>query len=125
MSKTLVRTLIPIVLVVLGVAALFFALRPEERPAADAEPRERAIDVEIQGDAMNPATISLAEGDRATLRISADRPAEFHVHGYDLEQEVAPDEPAELSFEADITGRFAIEDHETDAEMGALIVEPR
>jgi hypothetical protein len=36
-----------------------------------------------------------------------------------------PGEPAELSFEATTTGRFPIEDHDTEAELGTLIVQPR
>lgn len=122
MTKATSRTLILIVLVVLGLVGLFFALRPAPPSAG---PEERAVDLEIRGDAMTPAEVALGEGDQANLRIIADRPIEFHLHGYDLEQEVLPGEPGELSFDADITGRFEIEDHNTDAVLGTLIVEPR
>ncbi len=49
----------------------------------------------------------------------------MHVHGYDLEEEIEPDEPTKISFEADLTGRFPVENHDTEAELGALVVEPR
>lgn len=74
---------------------------------------------------MSPDEVSVGEGDRVTLNVTADRPVEIHVHGYDVEREVEPDETAELSFEADKTGRFPMEDHDTEADLGVLVVEPR
>lgn len=118
------RILILIVVVVLVLGGLFFALRPAPREEA-AVPQESTVDIDIQGDAMNPSAISVGEGDMVNLNITADRPIEFHTHGYDLEEEVTPEEPAEISFIADLTGRFEIEDEETQTELGTLIVEPR
>jgi hypothetical protein len=57
--------------------------------------------------------------------VSAEEPVEVHVHGYDIEEEVEPEEPASISFDADLTGRFDIEDHETEAVIGTLVVRPR
>ena len=74
---------------------------------------------------MTPNQVTVAEGDRVNLRITSDSPLEFHLHGYDLEKEVEPNEPAELAFDATITGRFASEDHDTDTELGMLLVQPR
>jgi heme/copper-type cytochrome/quinol oxidase subunit 2 len=74
---------------------------------------------------MTPNQIVVGEGDRVKLEITSDSPAELHVHGYDLEQEVEPGEPAELTFDATITGRFEIEDHDTETTLGELIVQPR
>jgi heme/copper-type cytochrome/quinol oxidase subunit 2 len=74
---------------------------------------------------MSPAEVSVTEGEQVNLQITSDRPIEFHLHGYDLTEEVEPGETAELSFEATNTGRFAIEDHNADAEIGAFLVQPR
>jgi Cupredoxin-like domain len=112
--------LVPLVLVVLG--GLFVLLRPDSPTSG---PQTREFDLRISGDAMEPSDITVTEGDQVVLRITADSPLEFHVHGYDLEREVEPDEPARLSFEADLTGRFEIENHETEEELGTLVVEPR
>jgi hypothetical protein len=60
-----------------------------------------------------------------TLRLSLESPVEIHLHGYDLEGNVLPGEETELSFEADTTGRFEIEDHETETQLGTLLVQPR
>ena len=116
------RTLVLVVGVVLVLAALFLLLRPN---APREGPQTREFDLRISDDVMEPSDITVTEGDRVLLRISADSPVELHVHGYDIEQGVGPDEPARLSFEADLTGRFEIENHETEEELGTLVVERR
>src|SRR5215217_7115504 len=111
--------LVPLALLVLGV--LFFALRP----TSTAGPQERTFDVAVEESGMIPAEISVGEGDLVTLRMVSESPVGIHVHGYDLEEEIEPDEPGTLSFEANTTGRFEIEDHENGEELGTLVVEPR
>ncbi len=117
-----VRLAILALISVLVLGGLFLILRPDQPTAA---PGQRSFDLEISEDGMSPDEVSVREGDRVTVNVTSDRPVEIHVHGYDLEQEVEPGETADLSFEADLTGRFPMEDHETEAELGVLIVEPR
>jgi hypothetical protein len=116
------RSLILILLVLVVLGGLFVLLRPDS-PAAG--PQTREFDLRISGEEMEPSDITVTEGDRVVLRITADSPLELHLHGYDLEREVEPGEPAKLSFEADLTGRFAMENHETEEELGTFVVEPR
>ena len=62
---------------------------------------------------MSPDEVEVGEGDRVRLRITTSGvPTEVHLHGYDLQRDVAPGGPAPLSFDADLTGRFEIGDHE-------------
>ena len=117
------RVLIVAVLVVLRVGALFLALRPETTGSSD-ELRERDFDVSIADGEMDPRRVSIVEGDSVTLSVRTEELVEVHVHGYDIE-EVEPEEPATISFDADLTGRFDIEDHETEAIIGTLVVRPR
>jgi hypothetical protein len=112
--------LILVSVVVLG--GLFLLLRPD---APDTAPGERSFDLEINQNGMRPEEVSVREGDRVTMSIRSDSRIELHIHGYDLEWEVEPDETTDLSFEADLTGRFPMEDHETESELGVLVVEPR
>lgn len=112
--------LVTLALVVLGV--VFFALRPDDTGGG---PQEQSFEISIEGDAMDPSEIAVREGDNVTFRFSSERLVEMHVHGYNLEEEIAPGEPTTLSFEADETGRFGIEDHETGEELGTLVVAPR
>ena len=127
------RNLIVIVLVVLALGGLFFALRPDSDSSDAAgtgetpedEPEERAYNIEIQDGVMEPAEVEVQEGDYVTLRLASESSVEVHVHGYDLEGDVLPSEETELSFEADATGRFEIEDHDTETGLGTLTVQPR
>ena len=46
----------------------------------------------------------------------------YHLHGYDLEQEVAAGQPASFSFTADEAGTFEVESHETEEVLVVLEV---
>ena len=117
-----VRLAVLALISVLVLGGLFLILRPDQPAAA---PARRSFDLEIRGDGMNPDRVSVGEGDSVTLNVATERPVEVHVHGYDLESEIEPGETTELSFEADRTGRFPMEDHETGADLGVLVVGPR
>ena len=116
------RSLILIAVIVLILGGLFFVLRPESPSGV---PQDRTFDVSIEGGEMSPAEISVIEGDSVTLRVRSDEPMELHLHGYNVEQDVEPGKNARLRFEADLTGRFEIEDHESERELGVLQVRPR
>jgi hypothetical protein len=118
----LTRAATVVLVVVLVLGGLFFVLRPD---TPDGAQQDRTFDVSVEGGEMSPADISVNEGDNVALRVSSDKPMELHLHGYDVERKVEPGETAELRFEADITGRFEIEDHESEKELGVLQVRPR
>ena len=88
------------------------------------EPQERVIPVEIGAEQMSPETVRVSQGDTVTLKINSHQTGEFHLHGYDLEQEVEADQVAEMLFVAAVTGRFRItfhresEDHEKHGKHG-------
>jgi hypothetical protein len=74
---------------------------------------ELVFDVTIKHGRV-PDTMQLMrvhQGDAVKLRWTSDRPLVLHLHGYDLEQRVATDAVAELTFTASATGRFPIEIH--------------
>ena len=112
--------LIAVIILVLG--GLYFLLRPDTPSGV---PRERTIAVSIEGGEMSPAEIYVREGDSVTLQVSSDKPMELHLHGYDVEGEVGPGQKTSFRFEADLTGRFEIEDHASEQELGVLQVRPR
>ncbi len=132
MSRAMTRALILIPLFLIILVVLFLLLRPSPTPEAtttsestvEERPQEKTFDLAVVGGTMTPDEITVDEGDQVNLRITSDSPIEFHLHGYDLSREVEPGEPAELSFDAAITGRFEIEDHQTHQELGTLLVQP-
>lgn len=74
-------------------------------------PEAVAIPVNVSGETMTPGTIRVKQGDMVTLKIDAQEDGEFHLHGYDIEQDIDADEVANFYFVADATGRFKITFH--------------
>jgi heme/copper-type cytochrome/quinol oxidase subunit 2 len=135
-SRATIRTFILVLILLLVLVVLFFLLRPDSSApesstvvsttAGSAENTgEETFDLAVKEGVMTPNEITVHEGDRVVLRITSDNPLEFHLHGYEIEQEIEPGEPTEIQFDATITGRFAIEDHNSDTELGVLLVQPR
>ena len=128
MSKVGIRNLVAVLVTLILLVVLFLLLRPQESSAPQSseagETQEEPVALAINGNNIYPAEVSVTEGNHVNLQITSDHPIELHLHGYDLEKEVAPGEPAELAFDATITGRFAIEDHNTETELGVLLVQP-
>lgn len=73
----------------------------------------KVIDVRIENrQVVEPQeAIRVTEGEVIELRWTSDEAAELHLHGYDIELEVKPGEPASMVVEAYATGRFPIEIH--------------
>lgn len=87
-----------------------------ERPS-DAAPRSASgqrIDVQIAGGQVSGDTgrVPVAAGTQVTLSITSDVPDEVHLHGYDLEAELTPGTPAEITFDATVPGVFEVELHD-------------
>ena len=107
----------------------------------ESEPEDRVFDLTISDGKLDldPSDIQVKQGDTVTLRIDADEHGSFHLHGYDLEVGVSPDETASMGFTADATGAFRITFHgggEEDGEhqeegegeevnIASLVVQPR
>jgi hypothetical protein len=69
--------------------------------------------IQIQGGAPvgGVADIEATSGDTVEFRVVSDEEGEVHVHGYDVEKEIAPGTPLVMSFPADIEGSFEVELH--------------
>lgn len=62
--------------------------------------------------------IRLTQGQRVEIVWITDEAAELHMHGYDIRVEISPNAPAEMSFTAHATGRFAVTSHGFGGEHG-------
>lgn len=116
----------------LGIAVLtilFVLFKPAADVAATQEPMQgpQAIVYAVRDGVRvaGPRVATVLQGTKVQVRVSADKDDELHVHGYDLEASLSADEPATLAFTADRAGRFAIELHKADIELGMLQVTPR
>jgi pullulanase/glycogen debranching enzyme len=65
------------------------------------------------------------QGDQVRFQVRSPKADEVHVHGYDIERELKPDETTTIAFKATINGIFDIEVHSTDQQIGQLTVEPK
>lgn len=86
----------------------------------DREPQERTINLDLRGGevAGGDATWRVDQGDEVTLIVTSDQPVNFHLHGYDFEQDVEPGKPAEFAFTANATGSFPITIHHAAVAVG-------
>lgn len=58
-------------------------------------------------------TPSVKLGSRVTLLITSDAADEVHVHGYDIQKNVAAGATVEIAFEADQPGTWEVELHDS------------
>jgi FtsP/CotA-like multicopper oxidase with cupredoxin domain len=83
----------------------------EAEPAPPPEPQVTRLslrDGEVQGGAKE---IEVDRGDAVRIVVTSDAPDELHLHGYDIEREAAPGQPARFRFHADAEGEFVLESH--------------
>ena len=66
--------------------------------------------------------VLVATGTAVTLVVTSDVADEVHVHGYDVEQELSPGQPAEIVLDATIPGVFEVELHEAGTTLLSLQV---
>jgi hypothetical protein len=89
------------------------------------------VDLPLRGGELprDKRLVRVRQGDDVTLRWTTDRPIAVHLHGYDLEQPLAPGPPVDMRFRARASGRFPIEVHahgkEGERVLGYLEVHPR
>ena len=90
---------------------VFLVLETDDRPLPVRKPER--IDLAIKQGRVDAdhGTVRVDEGDLVELRWSADERLIVHLHGYDIDTEVAPRAPAALRFDAVLTGRFPVEIH--------------
>jgi heme/copper-type cytochrome/quinol oxidase subunit 2 len=92
---------------------------------------DRVLELAIHN-AESPATppvLSVRQNDQVVVRLTSDKPLHVHLHGYDIESDVAPNRVTSLRFTATATGRFPIEIHSNEPRkqppLAYLEVRPR
>jgi heme/copper-type cytochrome/quinol oxidase subunit 2 len=92
---------------------------------------DRVLELAIHN-AETPATppvLSVHQNDQVVVHLTSDKPLHVHLHGYDIESDVAPNLVTSLRFTATATGRFPIEIHSNEPRkqppLAYLEVRPR
>ena len=66
--------------------------------------------------------LTFNKGDQIKFTVKSDVSDEVHVHGYDVEAELSPGEPAGIEFDATVPGVFEVELHEAGTVLLTLQV---
>jgi hypothetical protein len=84
------------------------------------------IDVKVGTDDFTTTkgtrVVSVPKGTAVTIHLTAPDAEEYHLHGYDIEQDADAGETATLEFTADQTGQFDLESHVTENTLLVLVV---
>jgi len=132
MSRGQRGALLAAMTVALAVIA-FVVLKPDDdekqrtqtkEQAAKPQPKPKTIQVKRGSPAGGVAALAFRKGERVRFSVSSDAADEVHVHGYDLEEPVAPGKPASFSFPARIEGVFEVELHSSHQPAAELEVKP-
>lgn len=93
-------------------AALLLALAMSAAGTVFAQ-QDKTFELAIEGRKLvgGEATLQAAQGDHVTLRWRSDEAVELHLHGYDIELDLAAGEPGVLAFDAQYAGRFPVTAH--------------
>jgi hypothetical protein len=68
--------------------------------------------------------IAVSKGDRVRFAVTNDQADEVHVHGYNIEREIAAGGRVSFDFPATIDGVFEVELHHSGAKIAELRVSP-
>jgi hypothetical protein len=92
--------------------------------ATATQPQRVTVEVENAQPVGGVVHADIKQGTEVMLIVRADVEDEVHVHGYDLSAEVAPGQPAHISFLADNAGEFEVELEERTVPIAELAVTP-
>ena len=100
---------------------------PESTSSSQTATSAKIFDLIIKNKKLTagPDTLKVTEGDEVTINITSDEAEEFHLHGYDKSVELEASKEAQLTFSANLTGRFPFELEKSKTELGALEVSPK
>ena len=89
----------------IGATVLFsINIAAEETSAFDIHIVDRQVTADTK-------LVRVTQGDEVVMLWHTDEAVSVHLHGYDIELEVKPGEPARMAFSAHATGRFPVTSH--------------
>ena len=99
--------------------------KPEkEKPKPKPKPEVPTIEVKGGQPVGGVQELEFDAGGRILFRVTSDIDAEFHLHGYDIEQGVPAGGETTFDVPADIEGVFEFEEHDTLAPIAEITVSP-
>lgn len=138
-----INPIIYAVIAVLVLGGLFFLFKPKQQvpapqtttttieqtttPSPTPQSKVKTFELVVKGKKLVSGleTITVNEGDEVLIKVTSDEAEEFHLHGYDKSVDLEKDIPAELTFTANLTGRFVFELEQSKTDLGAVEVQPK
>lgn len=80
------------------------------------QPKVQTFAAQVTKRKLSPAIVTVTQGDTVTMRVMSDESGEFHVSGYEIENDMEAGKQLEFSFTADKAGRYNFELHPKAAE---------
>ncbi len=99
----------------------------ESTSSAQTNSQVKTFDLVVKNKKLvsGPDTLKVTQGDQVSINITSDEPEELHLHGYDKSVPLEASKAAQLTFTANLTGRFPYELEHSKTEIGALEVQPK
>ena len=110
------------------------------------QPQPQTRSLALAKRTLTPNIVTVTQGDQVTVKVMSDESGEFHISGYEIENDMTAGTELSFSFTADKAGRYnfelhpkaegAEEDHDAEATtdtateeedivIGAFVVNPR
>ena len=113
---------------ILILAGLFFIMNPATNSSnkLKIQPKTDVFILAVKNRKLveGKSTLTANQGDNVIIKITVDENEELHLHGYNYHIDVQKNKQGELSFKANISGRFPFELEHSKTELGSLEVAP-
>lgn len=103
---------------------LWLVMKPDTLPNGSAETKEFYFAI-LSGSTPEPMAMQLKIGDTAQLDFVSDKDAAVHIHGIDQHIVLNAGVKTRVEFVAEQAGRFMIEVHDSEIQLGTIEVYPR
>jgi|CXWL01.1.fsa_nt_gi heme/copper-type cytochrome/quinol oxidase subunit 2 len=111
--------LVAIGIVVLGAGFWFYTSSQSEKQPPEQivqQPKAVTYSLALKERKLTPDIVTVTQGDQVTIKVMSDESGEFHVSGYEIENDMTAGTELTFSFTADKAGRYNFELHPKAAE---------
>src|ERR687886_2099771 len=100
------RRILLAIIAIIVIGGVFYVARAQ---SAHHTARHLTFEFRVKGNTMTPSELSATQGDTVTIKVGSDSKFELHLHGYNRTLELAPNKTASVTFKADTSGSFEME----------------
>lgn len=110
------KNIVPIIVgvVILGAVGIWYWTSSNQMPTTNTPASATVLtsyDLTLTKRVLSPNIVTVTEGDQLTVKVISDESGEFHVSGYEIENDMTAGTQLSFSFTADKAGRYNFELH--------------